>query len=168
METGHIRVDVDQAVTLDVQVKVGEVNSTVEVTATGTLLSTSSATLNTVIDSKPILDLPMNGRNPISFVGLTPGVANTTNSYTPWISGGRNATNEISVDGTSIILPENNVSINTTGYMAVLDSVEEIAVVTNSLAAEYAAPAAARSISPRAAAPTRCTVPSTTISRTMR
>ncbi len=136
-ETGHIRVDVDQAVTLDVQVKVGEVNSTVEVTATGTLLSTSSATLNTVIDSKPILDLPMNGRNPISFVGLTPGVANTTNSYTPWISGGRNATNEISVDGTSIILPENNVSINTTGYMPVLDSVEEIAVVTNSLAAEY-------------------------------
>ncbi len=136
-ETAHIRVDVDQSVNLDVQLKVGEVSSTIEVSAQGTLLSTSSATVNTVIDSKAVLDLPMNGRNPISFVGLTPGVANTTNSYTPWISGGRNATNEISVDGTSIILPENNVSINTTGYMPILDSVEEIAVVTNSLAAEY-------------------------------
>jgi hypothetical protein len=136
-ETTHIRVDVDQSVTVDAQLKIGEVSSTVEVTANGTLLSTSSATLNTVIDTKPILDLPMNGRNPISFVGLTPGVANTTNSYTPWISGGRNATNEVSVDGTSIILPENNVSINTTGYMPILDSVEEVAVVTNSLAAEY-------------------------------
>ncbi len=136
-ETGNIRVDVDQSVNLDVQLKVGEVSSTVEVTATGTLLSTSSATLNTVIDSKPLLDLPNNGRNPMALVALTPGVVNSTGSYTPWMSGGRNATNEITVDGTSIILPENNVSINTTGFMPVLDSVEEIAVVTNSLAAEY-------------------------------
>jgi len=135
--TAHIRVDVDESPNLDVHLSVGEVSSTVEVTATGTLLSTASATLNTVIDSKPILDLPNNGRNPISMVALTPGVINSTGSYTPWMSGGRNATNEITVDGTSIILPENNVSINTTGFMPVLDSVEEIAVVTNSLAAEY-------------------------------
>jgi hypothetical protein len=135
--TAHIRVDVDESPNLDVRLSVGEVSATVEVTATGTLLSTSSATLNTVIDSKPILDLPNNGRNPISMVALTPGVINSTGSYTPWMSGGRNATNEITVDGTSIILPENNVSINTTGFMPVLDSVEEIAVVTNSLAAEY-------------------------------
>jgi hypothetical protein len=56
---------------------------------------------------------------------------------TPWISGGRNGTSEISVDGTSIILPENNVSINQTAYTPIVDSVAEFAVVTNSLAAEY-------------------------------
>ena len=72
----------------------------------------------------------------MSLVTLTPGVINGGGS-TPWISGGRNATSEITVDGTSIILPENNVSINTTGYMPIIDSVEEFAVVTNSLAAEY-------------------------------
>jgi len=78
--TSHIRVDVDESPNLDVHLSVGEVSATVEVTATGTLLSTSSATLNTVIDSKPILDLPNNGRNPISMVALTPGVTNSTGS----------------------------------------------------------------------------------------
>ena len=72
----------------------------------------------------------------MSLVTLTPGVINGGGS-TPWISGGRNATSEITVDGTSIILPENNVSINTTGYTPIIDSVEEFAVITNSLAAEY-------------------------------
>ncbi|MEJ7615559.1 MAG: hypothetical protein WKF30_00980 [Pyrinomonadaceae bacterium] len=58
-------------------------------------------------------------------------------SSTPWISGGRNASSEITIDGTSIILPENNVSINTLAYTPSVDAVEEFSVITNSLAAEY-------------------------------
>jgi hypothetical protein len=132
----NIRVDVEQTSTVDIALKVGSASATVEVTASSVQLSTTSATISTTISSKQILDLPLNGRNPMSLVTLTPGVISGGGS-TPWISGGRNATSEITVDGTSIILPENNVSINTTGFMPVLDSVEEFAVVTNSLAAEY-------------------------------
>lgn len=131
-----VRVDVEQTATIDVSLKVGQLSTTVEVTANTVALSTTSSTLSTTIASKQIMDLPLNGRNPMSLVTLTPGVINGGGS-TPWISGGRNATSEITVDGTSIILPENNVSINTTGFMPILDSVEEFSVVTNSLAAEY-------------------------------
>ncbi len=131
-----VRVGVEQTSTVDIALKVGSPSTTVEVTADSVQLSTTSSTLSTTISSKQIMDLPLNGRNPMSLVTLTPGVISGGGS-TPWISGGRNATSEITVDGTSIILPENNVSINTTGFMPVLDSVEEFAVVTNSLAAEY-------------------------------
>jgi hypothetical protein len=135
--TNHVRVDVDRSPNVDIQLKVGEISTTVEVTASGTLLSTTQATVSTVVDSKQFVDLPQNGRNPIGLARLVPGVQAQNGAATPWISGGRNGTSEITVDGTSIILPENNVSINTTGYMPVEDSVEELSVITNSLAAEY-------------------------------
>ena len=56
---------------------------------------------------------------------------------TPWISGGRNASSEILIDGNTAIVPENNVSINDGGYTPVIDSVEELTVIKNSMAAEY-------------------------------
>jgi hypothetical protein len=133
----HIRVDVNQNVNLDVSLKIGDLTNTIEVSASGTQLATASATVSTVINSKAIMDLPLNGRNPMSLVNLTPGVQSQNGASTPWISGGRNGTSEITIDGTSIILPENNVGINTTAYTPIVDSVEEFTVVTNSLAAEY-------------------------------
>src|ERR1035438_10502171 len=135
--TPHVRVDVAQTVGLDVNLKLGDITTTVEVTAAGTQLSTGSSTVSTVIASASIMDLPLNGRNPMSLVGLTPGVQSQNGASTPWISGGRNGTSEITIDGTSIILPENNVGINTTAYTPIVDSVEEFTVITNSLAAEY-------------------------------
>jgi hypothetical protein len=84
-----------------------------------------------------IQDLPLNGRNPFSLATLTPGVIPTSGTSLPWISGGRNASSEITIDGTSVILPENNVSVNTLAYTPVEDSVEEFSVITNALAAEY-------------------------------
>jgi hypothetical protein len=135
--TNHIRVDVAQTVGLEVSLKIGEITTTMEVTASGTQLATGSSTVSTVISSKPIMDLPLNGRNPMSLMNLTPGVQSQNGSSTPWISGGRNGTSEITVDGTSVILPENNVGVNTTAYTPIVDSVEEFTVITNSLAAEY-------------------------------
>src|ERR1035438_3301786 len=110
--TNHIRVDVAQTVGLEVSLKIGEITTTMEVTASGTQLATGSSTVSTVISSKPIMDLPLNGRNPMSLMNLTPGVQSQNGSSTPWISGGRNGTSEITVDGTSVILPENNVGVN--------------------------------------------------------
>src|SRR5438270_3959049 len=103
--TNNIRVDVDQTVDLAVPLRVGEVSNVVEVSASVAQLATSSSTVSTVINSKAILDLPLNGRNPLSLAILTPGVIGSPGA-TPWISGGRNATSEVTVDGTSIILPE--------------------------------------------------------------
>src|SRR5262249_60241039 len=90
----------------------------------------------TVITNKAMLDLPLNGRNPFSLATLVPGVFPGGGS-TPWLGGGRNASSEITIDGASIIVPENNVSIQDTGYQPIVDTVEEVAVISNSVAAEF-------------------------------
>jgi hypothetical protein len=135
--TSGVRVDVQQTVALDVVLQVGDVKNTVEVQASAVQLATATSSVSTVIGSKMILELPLNGRNPFSLAILTPGVIPTSGTSLPWISGGRNASSEITIDGTSVILPENNVSVNTLAYTPVEDSVEEFSVITNALAAEY-------------------------------
>lgn len=132
-----IRINVQQTITLDVNMRVGDVASTVEVTADAAQISTESATVSKVVGSKQVLDLPLNGRNPFSLATLAPGVIPGGGGSTPFISGGRNATNEITIDGTSVILPENNVSNLQTGYTPIEDSVQEFAVITNALEAQY-------------------------------
>ncbi len=131
-----IRVAVQQTVALDIALKVGEVATTVEVSSNVAQLSTSTSSLSTVIENKRILDLPLNGRNPFTLATLSPGVIPGGGS-TPWISGGRNASSDVTIDGTSVIVPENNVGILQLAYTPIVDSIEEFSVITNSLAAEY-------------------------------
>lgn len=135
--TNDIVVAVEQVIALEVGLKVGDIATTVEVQASAAQISTESSTISTVVGSKAVLDLPLNGRNVFSLATLVPGVIPGGGGSTPWISGGRNATNEITIDGTSVILPENNVSNLQTGYTPIEDSVQEFTVITNSLAAEY-------------------------------
>lgn len=131
-----IKINVQQTVSRDIVLTLGQSTQTVEVLASTAQLATSSSTVSTVIGNKPIMDLPLNGRNPFALTSLVPGVT-PGNGSTPWISGGRNASSEITIDGTSIILPENNVGINTIAYTPPVDTVQEFSIVTNALAAEY-------------------------------
>ncbi len=118
----NIRVEVQQTVTLQVNMKVGDVTSTVEVSASAAQLSTETSAVSKVIGTKQIIDLPLNGRSVFGLATLAPGVVPGGGGSTPFISGGRNATNEITIDGTSVILPENNVSNLQTGYTPIVDS----------------------------------------------
>lgn len=59
---------VQQQATLDVQMAVGEVSSTVEVTDGAPLLNTTIANLGQVIENKYILSLPNIARNSMSLV----------------------------------------------------------------------------------------------------
>ena len=120
----NVRITVQQTVSLEVVLPVGDSSSTIEVSANSAQLAISSSTVSTVIGNKAIMDLPLNGRNPFALASLVPGVVPGGGS-TPWISGGRNASSEITIDGTSIILPENNVGINTIAYTPPVDSIQE-------------------------------------------
>ncbi|MGH9720054.1 MAG: TonB-dependent receptor domain-containing protein, partial [Bryobacteraceae bacterium] len=134
--TTDIRINVQQTVALDIAMKVGEVNTSIQVEAAVAQLSTATSSISTVITNKAMLDLPLNGRNPFTLATLVPGVIPGGGS-TPWISGGRNASSEITIDGASIIVPENNVSIQDTGYTPIVDTVQEFAVISNAVAAEF-------------------------------
>lgn len=134
--TSDIKLSVQQTIALEIPLKVGAVTTTVEVSAAVAQLATSTSAVSTLITNKAMIDLPLNGRSPFGLAVLVPGVIPGSGS-TPWISGGRNASSEITIDGASIIVPENNVSINDTGYQPIVDTVEEFAVITNAVAAEF-------------------------------
>jgi hypothetical protein len=136
IQTG-IQLDIEQTITLTVPMKVGDVASSVEVSANSAQLSTESSTVTTTISQKSVLELPLQGRNPYSLATLVPGVNAGNGGSTPWISGGRNDYNDVTIDGTSVIVPENNVSHLQIGYQPIEDSVSEVSVITNSLAPEY-------------------------------
>jgi len=136
--TSGVTVEVQKSAELDVILKIGELSTTVEVSASASQLATSTSTVSTTVDNKKVLDLPLNGRNPLNLANLVPGVIQGSpgSGYAGWISGGRNANTEVTVDGTSIVLPENNVSIQQLALTPLVDSIEEFTVITNALAAE--------------------------------
>ena len=134
--TTGIQLEASQSVTVDIAMRVGDVTTVVEVTADIAQLKTETSSAATTITQRQILDLPTN-RNPFGVATLTSGVIPGGGGSTPWISGGRNATSEILIDGNTGIVPENNVSINDGGYIPIMDSIAEVTVIKNSLAAEY-------------------------------
>lgn len=73
--------EVDQNATLNISLKVGAVSDTVNVTAEAADIDTRTATLNTVINQKQITDLPLNGRNVLQLMQLTPGTLQGTGTF---------------------------------------------------------------------------------------
>src|SRR3984893_2766331 len=65
---------VNQIATFDFSLKVGSETQVVAVEATAAQLDVTGATLGTVIETKQVNDLPLNGRNFTSLLSLTPGV----------------------------------------------------------------------------------------------
>ena len=134
--TTGVKLDTAETVTVEVGMKVGDVATVVEVSGEVAQLKTETSSASTTISQRQLVDLPT-GRNPFSLATLTVGVIPAGGGSTPWIGGGRNATSEILIDGNTGIVPENNVSINDSGYTPIIDSVAEVTVIKNSLAAEY-------------------------------
>jgi hypothetical protein len=131
-----IKIDVQQTRPVDLRLDVGEVTETINVSASAAALEVSTSTVNQTIENKRIVDLPLNGRNPFSLATLSPGVIPSPGS-SPWISGGRNATSEVTIDGVSNVGPENNVSILDLLYTPSVDAVQEFNVQTNVVSAEF-------------------------------
>jgi len=61
---------------LNVGLKVGQVNTTVEVTAAPPDVQTTSSTIGATVDSTTVRELPLNGRDWTSLAALEPGVSN--------------------------------------------------------------------------------------------
>jgi hypothetical protein len=70
----NIPLELNQKGRVDFQLQVGQQTETVEVTSALPLLKTEDATLGSVVDSRRILELPLNGRNFAQAATLMPGV----------------------------------------------------------------------------------------------
>ncbi|MCW5982369.1 MAG: TonB-dependent receptor [Bryobacteraceae bacterium] len=71
----NIELQVQQSARIDIEMAIGQVTETIEVSAQAALLSSENATVGTVIENKRIVELPINGRNYLQLVALAPNVS---------------------------------------------------------------------------------------------
>jgi Carboxypeptidase regulatory-like domain/TonB dependent receptor len=72
-EVNSVEVVVGQSTRVDVDLRLGDTSTRVEVLATTALVNTESGTLGQEITNKQIVDLPLNGRSFYELARLTPG-----------------------------------------------------------------------------------------------
>src|SRR5258706_1292614 len=78
--TSPFDVDVSREVSRQITLALGSAAETVEVTSAAPLLESSTTELGTVIETKVVNDLPLNGRNFTQLLTLTPGVTPVSTS----------------------------------------------------------------------------------------
>ncbi|HZP17796.1 MAG TPA: carboxypeptidase-like regulatory domain-containing protein, partial [Terriglobales bacterium] len=134
----------NQTARVDVQMKVGAVSETVEVTGATPLLQTQSTEVSTIIDANTNVSLPLASRNYLQLTLLAPGATNVnpesmrlprkmTDSGRPYINGNREQANEYLLDG---ILSSEDKN-NETGYQPTPDAIQEFNLITQNASAEF-------------------------------
>lgn len=84
-----------------VTLAVGAANQNVTVEAGAELVQTTNAQVSDTIEQKQILQLPINGRNPLNLVGMEAGVAQNGATVTT-INGQRPSATNVTLDGINI------------------------------------------------------------------
>jgi hypothetical protein len=143
-ETFQVQTNARQRV--DVNLKTGSISQEVTVTSAAQLLDTETSSRSTVIGTKQVEDLPLNGRSYADLVLLVPGARksllenNGTSSREGSfnINGQRSAFNNYMLDG----LDNNNYGTSNQGFAnenipPSPDAVNEFRVETNNYSAEY-------------------------------
>src|SRR4029453_3837966 len=132
-----VRLATGERVRLDIVLDPGAVTELVTVVQDASLLRTESGGLGQVITNRKIVDLPLNGRNFLSLVTLSAGVAQppptTAGPSFPRINGGRPRTNEYLFDGISVLQPEPGQ----VAFVPIVEAIQEFKVEVNSPPAEF-------------------------------
>lgn len=134
----------NQIARIDVQLKVGQVSETVEVTGGAPILKTEATLVDTIIDSKTNDALPLATRNYVELTLLSPGAVhpdpssfnngdNVASGARPFINGNREQANNFLLDG----MDNNEVSDNLLGYTPSPDAIQEFNMISNNAPAEF-------------------------------
>lgn len=143
-ERGNIALHVNDKVDLPVNLTVGEITEKVVISGGAPLLQTESAELSTLVGSRQINDLPLNGRNFNQLVDLVPGVAPDNGRVSGGV--GLNSDTAVSVSGAQsnsnlyLVDGEYNVDSGGNGNLLVtpsVDSIEEFKILRNTYSAEF-------------------------------
>jgi hypothetical protein len=118
---------------LDFTLALGETSQTIEVRADAPLIRDTRGTVSFAVDQRKIISLPLDGRNFIPLLALSPGVSLPPGSFLPRINGSRPRTSEYVYDGISALQPEPGQ----VAYYPIVDAIAEFRLETNSYSAEY-------------------------------
>src|SRR5262245_9396210 len=142
-----VEVQVQQTVRVNFALELGTISEQTTVTGVSPLVETSNATVGTVIENRRIVELPLNGRNYLQLVALSPNVSaefadggqagsrqgGTRSTQQLSISGQRREFNYYTLDG----VDNTDVNFNTYIFLPSVDALEEFKVQTGVYSAEF-------------------------------
>ncbi|MDP2998067.1 MAG: TonB-dependent receptor [Bryobacterales bacterium] len=138
----QIELTATENVRVDAQLALGSMAETVSVTAEAPLIDSRSSMIGTLIDSRRLPELPINGRNIIALASLLPGASQISapqtftgdrSGPTVSMSGGRGNQNLFLFDGAHFNAVFRNTGLN----YPPPDALREVKVLSNSFTAEY-------------------------------
>jgi hypothetical protein len=143
----QVELHVEQTLRVTFTLEIGNITETTQVTGVAPLLSTENATVGTVIENRRIVELPLNGRNYLSLIALSPNVSagfagagqagdrqgGSRANQQISISGQRREFNYYTLDG----VDNTDVNFNTYIFLPSVDALEEFKVQTGIYSAEF-------------------------------
>lgn len=134
----NIVLSVQDRVRLDFKMEVGLVSTNVTVAAEIPVIQTETSSLGQVVNSRQMVDLPLNGRNYLDLATLTSGVVKTEggngNAGGAFVANGtRGNLNNYLLDGVDNNSNDNGGAVLRTN----VDAIEEFKVQTNAYSAEF-------------------------------
>jgi hypothetical protein len=147
VSSNNVEVQVQQTLRLDLTLEIGQISQSVEVSAQANLLQAENATVGTVVETKNITELPLNGREYLNLVTLAPNVSNLAPAAGQAGSrqGGDRANQSISAAGNRIVydyytldgVVNTDPNFNTYIVLPSIDAIQEFKVQTGVYPAEF-------------------------------
>ncbi len=139
-----IQVELNQVVTFNSIMEIGQTKEVVEVTSEAPLVDTTSTQLGAIVNNKSVNELPLNARDAYQFLQLQPGVQSQLGSSggtfygsdaagSVSVNGGRGRANNFNVNGGDA----NDQFVNAAAVQPSPDAIAEFRVITNTFDAEY-------------------------------
>jgi len=139
-----ITVELNQVVTLNMILQIGQAQEIVDVTSEAPLVDTTSTQLGAIVNNRSVNELPLNQRDAYQFLQLQPGVQSQLGSSggtfygsdsagSVSVNGGRDRSNNFSVNGGDA----NDQFVNLPTVQPSPDAIEEFRVISNTFDAEY-------------------------------
>lgn len=121
--TSQVRLQVNSPATLNIQLELGQVTETVNVSEEALAINTQNATIGSPFTEMQVRQIPLQTRNVVELLALQPGVTSTGQ-----VIGAKADQNNVTLDGVDV-----NDSQGANGFLAVLpiplDSVQEFRTV---------------------------------------
>ncbi|MFN7923218.1 MAG: carboxypeptidase-like regulatory domain-containing protein [Bryobacteraceae bacterium] len=143
-ERTNIALANNQVAGINVALEVGSVSEKVEVSSGAPLVNTQTTEVGQLIESKQIVDLPLNGRNPIQLATLVNGVS-STRVHTVLLGTDERDASALAVNGNRVTMTQYNLDGGEYAGMRMNaglnfpnpDAIAEFRFITNNYSAEF-------------------------------
>ncbi len=143
-EQTNIVLTTNQVAGINITLEVGAVSERVEVTTGAPLINTQTTEVGQLIESRQIVELPLNGRNPIQLATLVTGVS-STRVHTALLGTDERDASALSVNGNRVTMTQFNLDggefagmrMNSGLNFPNPDAIAEFRFITNNYSAEF-------------------------------